>query len=106
VFPDVCFDPRSYPARALHEFVVEGECPSFQVTLAPHPVMRGDLDFFLQPQAQESSTERSGRLQGTSPELAEYFGWTQSYLISLGQRTQEEISSSSGSMSARAVPAL
>lgn len=60
--------------RVLHEFVVEGECPSFQVTLAPHLVMRGNLDFFLQRQSQESSTERNVRLQGTSPELAEYFG--------------------------------
>jgi LacI family transcriptional regulator len=33
--------------RLLHEFLVEGDCPSFQVTLAPHLVMRGNLDFFL-----------------------------------------------------------
>jgi LacI family transcriptional regulator len=60
--------------RVLHEFVMEGECPSYQVTLAPHLVMRGNLDFFLQRQSQESSTERSVRLRSTSPELAEYFG--------------------------------
>jgi LacI family transcriptional regulator len=60
--------------RVLHEFLVEGECPSVQVTLAPHLVMRGNLDFFLQRQSLESSTERSVKLHSTSPELAEYFG--------------------------------
>jgi LacI family transcriptional regulator len=60
--------------RVLHEFVMEGECPSYQVTLAPHLVMRGNLDFFLQRQSQESSTERSVRLQSASPEMSEYFG--------------------------------
>jgi ABC-type sugar transport system substrate-binding protein len=34
--------------RMLHEFLVEGECPPPQLTLAPHLVMRGNLDFFLQ----------------------------------------------------------
>ena len=60
--------------RVLHEFVMEGECPSYQVTLAPHLVMRGNLDFFLQRQSQESNAERDVRLQSTSPELTEYFG--------------------------------
>jgi LacI family transcriptional regulator len=60
--------------RVLHEFLVEGECPSFQVTLAPHLVMRGNLDFFLQRQSLESSPQRMARLQSTSPEMAEYFG--------------------------------
>jgi len=59
--------------RVLHEFLVEGECPSFQVTLAPHLVMRGNLDFFLQRQSLESS-QRAARLQGASPDLVEYFG--------------------------------
>ncbi len=60
--------------RVLHEFLVEGECPSFQVTLAPHLVMRGNLDFFLQRQSLESSAERGVKVQSTSPELTEYFG--------------------------------
>ena len=34
--------------RLLHEFLVEGECPPPQLSLAPHLVMRGNLDFFLQ----------------------------------------------------------
>jgi hypothetical protein len=38
-----------------NEFLVEGECPSYQVTLAPHLVMRGNLDSFLQRQSLESS---------------------------------------------------
>jgi ABC-type sugar transport system substrate-binding protein len=59
--------------RVLHEFLVEGECPSFQVTLAPHLVMRGNLDFFLQRQSLESSPQRVARLQSASPEMAESF---------------------------------
>jgi LacI family transcriptional regulator len=39
--------------RVLHEFLAEGECPSYQVSLAPHLVMRGNLDFFLQRQSGE-----------------------------------------------------
>jgi len=60
--------------RVLHEFLVEGECPSFQVTLAPHLVMRGNLDFFLQRQSLESGPERAIRRQSSTPELVEYFG--------------------------------
>jgi len=60
--------------RVLHEFLVEGECPSFQVTLAPHLVMRGNLDFFLKRQSLESTPKLATRQQSTSPELVEYFG--------------------------------
>jgi ABC-type sugar transport system substrate-binding protein len=61
--------------RVLHEFLVEGECPSFQVTLAPHLVMRGNLDFFLQRQSQESGVEKGAKMRSASPEFAEeYFG--------------------------------
>jgi len=42
--------------RVLHEFLVEGDCPSFQLTLAPHLVMRGNLDFFLRRLSVETST--------------------------------------------------
>jgi len=34
----------------------EGDCPSFQLTLAPHLVMRGNLDFFLRRLSVETST--------------------------------------------------
>jgi LacI family transcriptional regulator len=37
--------------RLLHEFLADGECSSQQVTLAPHLVMRGNLDFFLRRQS-------------------------------------------------------
>jgi len=41
--------------RVLHEFLAEGERPSSQVSLAPHLVMRGNLDFFLARQSGESN---------------------------------------------------
>jgi LacI family transcriptional regulator len=40
--------------RVLHEFLTEGKYPNPQVTLAPHLVMRGNLDFFLQRESRES----------------------------------------------------
>jgi len=40
--------------RMLHEFLAEGGRRSHQVALAPHLVMRGNLDFFLRRQSQES----------------------------------------------------
>jgi LacI family transcriptional regulator len=47
--------------RVLHEFLVEGSCPAYQVTLAPHLVMRGNLEFFLQRQSEEARTEKGAR---------------------------------------------
>ncbi len=49
--------------RVLHEFLAEGECPSYQVSLAPHLVMRGNLDFFLERQSGETTGTR--RRNGT-----------------------------------------
>src|SRR5215469_7341251 len=46
--------------RLLHEFLAEGGRRSHQVSLAPHLVMRGNLDFFLNRQSQES-THKNGR---------------------------------------------
>jgi LacI family transcriptional regulator len=37
--------------RVLHQFLIEGSCPSYQVLLSPHLVMRGNLDFFLRHQS-------------------------------------------------------
>ena len=34
--------------RILYEFLTAGSCPSHQVTLAPHMILRSNLDFFLQ----------------------------------------------------------
>jgi len=42
--------------RLLHAFLVEGSCPAYQVTFAPHLVTRGNIDFFLQRQSLESDT--------------------------------------------------
>jgi LacI family transcriptional regulator len=44
--------------RMLHEFLVEGASRAHQVALAPHLVMRGNLDFFLQRQLQEAAKEK------------------------------------------------
>jgi LacI family transcriptional regulator len=41
--------------RVLREFLAEGECASGQVTLPPHLVMRGNLDFFLERQSGEGN---------------------------------------------------
>ncbi len=60
--------------RVLHDFLVEGECPSYQVTLAPHLVMRGNLDFFLQGQSRESHARLSRKPQTATTDLAEFFG--------------------------------
>jgi LacI family transcriptional regulator len=43
--------------RTLHGFVAEGQSPSAPITLAPHLVMRGNLDFFLQRQSLDSDDE-------------------------------------------------
>lgn len=44
--------------RVLHQFLVEGTCPRCEVTLAPHLVMRGNLDYFLQHQSLDVITEK------------------------------------------------
>ncbi len=47
--------------RMLHEFLAEGGRRSHQVALAPHLVMRGNLDFFLRRQSQELSAKEKRR---------------------------------------------
>jgi hypothetical protein len=44
--------------RVLHQFLVEGTCPACQVTLSPHLVMRGNMEYFLQRQSQDIRKER------------------------------------------------
>jgi LacI family transcriptional regulator len=60
--------------RMLHEFLIEGESSSPQITLAPHLVMRGNLDFFLQRQSQESVKNKVFQFRQSTPELTEDFG--------------------------------
>jgi LacI family transcriptional regulator len=57
--------------RMLHEFLAEGGRRSHQVALAPHLVMRGNLDFFLRRQSQESSKEKARTLRDPAQEFAE-----------------------------------
>jgi LacI family transcriptional regulator len=45
--------------RMLHDFLAEGTSRSHQVALPPHLVMRGNLDFFLHRQSQESPHEKA-----------------------------------------------
>jgi len=47
--------------RLMHEFLIEGECSSSQMTLAPHLVMRGNLDFFLQRTSADVVGSGNGR---------------------------------------------
>ena len=58
--------------RLLHESLAEGGRRSHQVLLAPHLVMRGNLDFFLSRQSQESAT-KNGRNGEESHRLVEDF---------------------------------
>jgi hypothetical protein len=57
--------------RMLHEFLAEGGRRSHQVALAPHLVMRGNLEFFLRRQSQESSKEKSRPMRESVQEFAE-----------------------------------
>jgi LacI family transcriptional regulator len=59
--------------RMLHEFLVEGASRSHQVSLAPHLLMRGNLDFFLQRQAQESVGNKEDQSREATHEPAEDF---------------------------------
>jgi LacI family transcriptional regulator len=46
--------------RMLYKFLSEGDGSAFhQIALAPHLVMRGNLDFFLQRQSEESVNEKA-----------------------------------------------
>jgi LacI family transcriptional regulator len=60
--------------RMLHEFLSEGGGRrSHQVALAPHLVMRGNLEFFLHRQSQESAKEKERTLRESAHEFAEDF---------------------------------
>lgn len=57
--------------RVLREFLTEGVCSSLQVTLAPHIVMRGNLDFFLERQLGEANSNRRAEKRMETSEGAE-----------------------------------
>lgn len=56
--------------RMLHKFMVGGGNGVNEVALAPHLVMRGNLDFFLQRQSQELAKEKSDSLPDSAPQSA------------------------------------
>jgi LacI family transcriptional regulator len=45
--------------RLLNDFLVEGRCPTYQVRLAPHLVMKSNLQFFMDRTPMESSLGES-----------------------------------------------
>jgi len=47
--------------RMLHKHVAEGGSQSLEVALAPHLVMRGNLDFFLQQQSKALAKQKAPR---------------------------------------------
>ena len=52
--------------RMLHSFLAEGQCPSYQVRLAPHVVMKSNLTFFLQQLSlQHEPLENNGNGEAT-----------------------------------------
>jgi LacI family transcriptional regulator len=53
--------------RMLHKFLVERGGSSEQLALAPHLVMRGNLDFFLHRQSEEAGREKLAEL-GEKPQ--------------------------------------
>jgi LacI family transcriptional regulator len=57
--------------RILREFLVEGGNSFQQVSLAPHLVMRGNLDFFLQRQSRESFKKEKHQVEEQAQEMAE-----------------------------------
>jgi LacI family transcriptional regulator len=57
--------------RMLHEFLAEGARRTHQLALVPHLVMRGNLDFFLRRQSQESSKDKERASHRNGRQLAE-----------------------------------
>jgi hypothetical protein len=51
---------------------VDGTCPTCEVTLSPHLVMRGNLDYFLQHQSQDVVTDRGADNMIETPNRAGY----------------------------------
>jgi LacI family transcriptional regulator, galactose operon repressor len=58
--------------RLLHEFLVDRECPTFQLSLAPHLVMRGNLDFFLERKSFEAAARKETPYQNNGADEGSY----------------------------------
>lgn len=54
--------------RMLHDFLVKGQCPSYQVRLAPHLIMKSNLSFFLQRLGTDSGMKLNERDSRTHPD--------------------------------------
>lgn len=59
--------------RMLHKFMVEGSDGTDELALAPHLVMRGNLNFFLQRQLQELDKDKADTLHEPMPQQAANF---------------------------------
>ncbi|HZE28318.1 MAG TPA: LacI family DNA-binding transcriptional regulator [Terriglobales bacterium] len=57
--------------RVLHDFLVDGQRPSPLLTLAPHLVMRGNLDFFLERRSFENASNQEA-MEDASAEVGGY----------------------------------
>jgi len=55
--------------RMLHDFLIEGTNRSHHIALAPHLVMRGNLDFFLHRKSYEVAKEKSDQPGEAAQEL-------------------------------------
>ena len=53
--------------RVLQEFLVHGRCPAFRLTLAPHLIVRGNLDFFLEKQTSAGASVRAAVTPSNMP---------------------------------------
>ncbi len=58
--------------RVLQEFLVHGKCSAFRVALAPHLVMPGNLDFFLEKQASGRTNARAAAAASDGPSNFSY----------------------------------
>lgn len=56
--------------RMLHGFLSEGSNTSHRIQLAPHVVMRGNMDFFLQRQSPDSDGQKTETLEDAACEAS------------------------------------
>jgi LacI family transcriptional regulator len=52
--------------RLMHDFLVKGQCPSHQMKLAPHLVMKSNLGFFLNRMPLDSEFQETGSLEAST----------------------------------------
>jgi len=62
-------------SRVLQEFLFYGRGPAFRVTLAPHLIMRGNLDFFLEKRASSGTGVRAAGAANDMPSDFAYWNY-------------------------------